>query len=276
MTEEQRARWLALLPAVQQQEPFFILKPETYLSICATITAEAVQAERKIRVIAWREVGTWVAQCLEHDIGAQAPDLATLHYRLAKSVALEYDESLSRTGTPFGGIDPAPGHFWQTWQIRPRDVVTFYLDFRGRGETVNAEGLNPVHSEGSTPSGPTNEYQRGFDAGVAAERSRLSAGVEMTERDAWSVLDKVFFHLNNGDNGGAIEFIRTLIAEASARATAAERERCARWHDHEEAEHRRTAKYLAGVGNDADAADADAIAEEHKISAAAHRTGEGE
>ena len=47
MTEEQRARWLALLPAVQQQEPFFILKRETYLSICATITAEAVAAERK-------------------------------------------------------------------------------------------------------------------------------------------------------------------------------------------------------------------------------------
>jgi hypothetical protein len=60
---------------------------------------------------------------------------------------------------------------------------------------------------------------------VAAERSRVAKGAGITERDAWAVCDKVFFHLNDGDNGAAIEFIRTLIAGATAR----ERERCARW-----------------------------------------------
>ena len=117
---------------------------------------------------------------------------------------------------------------------------------------------------------------------VAAERARLSAGVEMTKRDAWSVLDKVFFHLNDGDNGGAIEFIRTLIAEASARATAAERERCARWLREREQESLKKAKYFTDdimqAGFDGEACAYNRAAEfiEQNPSAAAHRVGEGE
>ena len=74
-------------------------------------------------------------------------------------------------------------------------------------------------------------YQRSFADGAATERARLAAAGEMTERDAWTVCDKVFYHLNDGDNGAAIDFIRALITEVAARATAVERERCARLAD---------------------------------------------
>lgn len=142
------------------------------------------------------------------------------------------------------------------------------------------EGL-PERSRLAEGAGMTDDETNGESEGRFLDRTAYhpateNVGTEMTERDAWAVCDKVFFHLNDGDNGTAIEFIRALIAETSARATAAERERCVRWHDHQEADHRKIAKYLANAGLDADAADADAIAEEHKISAAAHRAGEGE
>lgn len=74
----------------------------------------------------------------------------------------------------------------------------------------------------------TDDYQRSFTDGAATERARLAAAGEMTERDAWAVCDKVFYHLNDGDNGAAIDFIRAFITEVAACATVAERERCAK------------------------------------------------
>ena len=35
-------------------------------------------AMQQLRVVVFQEEGAWVAQCLEYDIGAQAPDLNTL------------------------------------------------------------------------------------------------------------------------------------------------------------------------------------------------------
>ena len=66
----------------------------------------------------------------------------------------------------------------------------------------------------------TDDYQCGFDAGVTAERSRVAEGAGMTD-------DEIFAEFMAHES--AIETARALIAEASARATAAERERCARW-----------------------------------------------
>ena len=64
----------------------------------------------------------WVAQCLEHDIGAQAPDIDTLNVRLGVVLNAELNESLERHGKPFAGIDPAPARFHLMWERRARSV----------------------------------------------------------------------------------------------------------------------------------------------------------
>ncbi len=44
-------------------------------------------------------------------IGAQAPDLDTLQFRLGVVLDAEFEESMERHGEPFAGIDPAPEHY---------------------------------------------------------------------------------------------------------------------------------------------------------------------
>lgn len=68
-----------------------------------------------VRVVVFKDAGAWVAQCLEYDICAQASSIDALRDRLAATIELELEESLERTGTPFGGIDPAPQRFFQMW-----------------------------------------------------------------------------------------------------------------------------------------------------------------
>ncbi len=71
-----------------------------------------------IRVIAFREGGGWVAQCLEYDIGAQAPDLDTLQSRFSMAIMAELQTSAERGVAPLEGIDPAPEHFHRMWDRR--------------------------------------------------------------------------------------------------------------------------------------------------------------
>jgi len=73
------------------------------------------ESEQRLRVVVFREGDQWVAQCLEHDIGAQAEDLDTLQQRLASAVMLELQESLKRSAVPFAGIEPAPARFHELW-----------------------------------------------------------------------------------------------------------------------------------------------------------------
>jgi hypothetical protein len=78
-----------------------------------------------IRVIMFEEGGLWVAQCLEHDIAAQAENVDTLHARLNATLKAEYNESMERHGKPFAGIDPAPERFQRMWNQRAQsfDIV---------------------------------------------------------------------------------------------------------------------------------------------------------
>jgi hypothetical protein len=75
-----------------------------------------------LRVIVFQDDGLWVAQCLEHDIGAQAEDIDTLSDRLMTALKAEFKESIDRNGKPFAGIDPAPERFQVMWERRARSV----------------------------------------------------------------------------------------------------------------------------------------------------------
>jgi hypothetical protein len=78
--------------------------------------------EGTLRVIVFQDDGLWVAQCLEHDIGAQADDFDTLMTRLEVTVKAELKESIEKNGKPFAGIDPAPERFQHMWERRARSI----------------------------------------------------------------------------------------------------------------------------------------------------------
>jgi hypothetical protein len=61
----------------------------------------------EIRVIAFKEGDFWVAQCLEHDICAQAPDLDALRSRMEIAIASE---------APLHNLPKAPEHFFKMWE----------------------------------------------------------------------------------------------------------------------------------------------------------------
>lgn len=92
------------------------------------ISTEVKNDIGQIRVVIFEEDKSWVAQCLEYDIGAQASDIQTLEHYLSLTLKLELEESLRVTGKPFGGIDPAPKQYHDMWdkfsnnQLVPNDA----------------------------------------------------------------------------------------------------------------------------------------------------------
>lgn len=81
-----------------------------------------MESAATLRVVVFQEDGFWVAQCLEHDIGAQAPSLDELQKRFELTVRAEAMHTLEATGAPLRGIDPAPRYFHDLWD-RCRDSL---------------------------------------------------------------------------------------------------------------------------------------------------------
>jgi hypothetical protein len=77
---------------------------------------------KDLRVIVFHDNGMWVAQALEHDIGAQANDFDTLMSRFEVALKAEIKESIERHGKPLAGIDPAPERFQRMWDRRAQSV----------------------------------------------------------------------------------------------------------------------------------------------------------
>jgi hypothetical protein len=71
-----------------------------------------------IRVIVFMDGDQWVAQCLEHDICAQAADLEELRSRIGATIEAEAEYSKRNGKKPFEGIEPAPKHYHEMWERR--------------------------------------------------------------------------------------------------------------------------------------------------------------
>ncbi|MYB34544.1 MAG: hypothetical protein F4X92_05380 [Gammaproteobacteria bacterium] len=76
-----------------------------------------------MRLVIFQEEDLWVAVCLEHFIGAQADTMEKLKQRLQTAYAAEREDSLARTGIPFGGIMPAPEKFQKMWYADDRSIT---------------------------------------------------------------------------------------------------------------------------------------------------------
>ena len=71
-----------------------------------------------IRIIVFRDGDSWIAQCLEYDICAQASDLDELRSRIAATIEAERDFSRQSGKKPFEGIAPSPKHYFDMWEKR--------------------------------------------------------------------------------------------------------------------------------------------------------------
>lgn len=69
-----------------------------------------------LRFVVVQEEGAWVAVCLERYIGAQGRTLEEAHQRLKIVYRSTLDDTVDRTGEPFGHIPPAPAEYHDLYE----------------------------------------------------------------------------------------------------------------------------------------------------------------
>lgn len=60
-----------------------------------------------LRIVVFKEEDMFVAQCLEHDVAVQAPDMSTLQRR--------FEATLVHEGAGLEQLPPAPDRFHKMW-----------------------------------------------------------------------------------------------------------------------------------------------------------------
>jgi hypothetical protein len=69
-------------------------------------------AVQSLRAVVFKGRESWVVQCLEYDIAAQAPSLEALPVRLARALLAEIEFSQQRGEVPFSTLPRAPEKYW--------------------------------------------------------------------------------------------------------------------------------------------------------------------
>jgi hypothetical protein len=75
-----------------------------------------------LRIVSFKDGDIWVAQCLEHDVCAQAADLDTLRSRIEMAIEAE---------APLTNLPQAPAHFFELWDRKS--------DFQKSGKSDGVE-----------------------------------------------------------------------------------------------------------------------------------------
>lgn len=83
--------------------------------------------------VIFEEEGAWVAMCLERYIGTQGRTKEEAIEGLKIVYRAELDESLARTGEPFGGIRRAPKKFWAMHESDDPSILRGRICDDGRG-----------------------------------------------------------------------------------------------------------------------------------------------
>ena len=77
---------------------------------------------KTLRIVTFKEGDVWVAQCLEHDVCAQAADLDSVRSRIEMALQAE---------SPLDELPKAPAHFFELWDRKS--------DFQKTGKTDGVE-----------------------------------------------------------------------------------------------------------------------------------------
>jgi hypothetical protein len=70
-----------------------------------------------VRAVIFQEGEAWVGQCVDYDIGAQAPSIDLLLGRLEAVIRAERDQSKIVNGEEFAGIPASPERFKAMWDM---------------------------------------------------------------------------------------------------------------------------------------------------------------
>jgi hypothetical protein len=76
----------------------------------------ATECSVRIRVVFFWDGGRVFAQALEVDICASGASLDEAQSNFMLAASLDRDLGMARNGKPFGGIEPAPKHFFEMWE----------------------------------------------------------------------------------------------------------------------------------------------------------------
>jgi len=80
--------------------------------------------DKKLRILFFREGDWWIAQCLEHDIAAQANGgLREAEYELGRVLITYVGACLAEGLEPFEGMAPAPERLQEMWTKDAEPVV---------------------------------------------------------------------------------------------------------------------------------------------------------
>jgi hypothetical protein len=97
--------------------------------------------EITLRVVMFKDGDLWVAQCLEHDIGAQATTFDELKTNFNAVLRAELKESAEHHQPPLADIPPAPERFHTMWHHRARSAE---INFMSAVATVPQIELRPA------------------------------------------------------------------------------------------------------------------------------------
>lgn len=76
-----------------------------------------MQRQIRLRVLLRRERTMWVAQCLEHDIAAQGPNIREAQRAFLTTLAAQVRSDLDRGREPLRGIPPAPEEYFRAFEL---------------------------------------------------------------------------------------------------------------------------------------------------------------
>lgn len=68
-------------------------------------------AATQLRIVAFQEGDSWIAQCVDYDLCVQGADLAQVKRRMEALIILEAEYTKANSGEAFAGLDPAPDYF---------------------------------------------------------------------------------------------------------------------------------------------------------------------
>jgi hypothetical protein len=79
-------------------------------------TTVAPKVVLKLNVVLFIECGCWVAQCLEHDIAAQASTIRDVKHLIIKTISAEAKLDANAGRRPLESVKPAPQRYWRMFE----------------------------------------------------------------------------------------------------------------------------------------------------------------
>ncbi len=70
----------------------------------------------QIRAVLFQEGDAWCAQCLEHDIAAEARSLSELKAELETVLSIQVEMAIERGQEPFASLPPAPAKYFRMFE----------------------------------------------------------------------------------------------------------------------------------------------------------------